>query len=93
MDDELTLSGLLFPEEFGGRDEYEQIAGTLLTGKPVMMVGFGVATAGRVFGQVVIEEISDGQDYIGPDGAGQRLSFDILVSPYGADGGQYGGFI
>ena len=81
-DDKATISGLLFPEEFGGREEYEAIRLTQGQGRPVMMVGFGANGAGRIFGKVCIETVSDTQDYISPNGQGKKQQFSIQISPY-----------
>ena len=47
-DDLTTISGLMFPEEFGGRGQYEAIRATQGLGIPVMMLGFGAARAESV---------------------------------------------
>ena len=95
-EDKVTIRGLLFPEAIGGRQQFEAIRGTQAAAQPVMMVGFGTDTAGRVFGQVVILTVSDTQDHIGPTGEGRRLSFDVECAPYGGGpsgpGSGFGGF-
>jgi len=87
--DSQTVNGLLFPDEFGGRGEYEAIRATQSRGSPVMMVGFSGATLGRVFGLVIIETVSDTQFHIDRSGAGKQLEFSVTVSPYG--GSAFGG--
>lgn len=85
--DNLTISGVLFPEEFGGRAKYEAIRATQSLGIPIMMVGLGAITGARVFGLVCIETVSDTQTHIAPNGQGRVLKFSIDVSPYGGGPG------
>lgn len=80
--DSTTISGLLFPDELGGWNEYEAIRATQAQGRAVMMVGFGANASGRVFGRVVIESISDTQDHINRRGIGRQMQFSINVAPY-----------
>lgn len=88
--DGLTISGLMFPEEFGGRARFEAIRATQGLGIPFMMAGLGAITGGRIFGLVCIETVSDTQTHIAPNGQGRVLDFSIEVSPYG-DGDGPGG--
>lgn len=81
-DDSGTISGLIFNEEFGGRAQYEAIRLTQGIGIPVMMVGFGTSGAGRIFGLVCIDVVSDDQEYIAWNGEGKKLEFSIEISPY-----------
>lgn len=85
---ETRLGGLLFPETFGGMGEYEALRETALRMRPLAMIGLG-AGVGTLFGQVVILKIHDLQDYIGPNGVGRRVGFDVTVAPSGS--GLYGG--
>lgn len=86
---ETRLTGLLFPETFGGMGEYRALKQTALRMRPVPMVGLGAGDVGTLFGQVVILKVHDLQDYIGPDGVGRRVGFDVVVAPSGQ--GLYGG--
>jgi len=90
----VTISGLLFPEEFGGRGEFEALRATQAAALPVMMVGWAAAgTAGRVFGKVVILSISDTQSIISANGQGRKLEYTIEVAPHGdSSGGSLGIF-
>lgn len=81
-DDETTINGLIFPEEFGGRARYEVIRVEQAAGRPVMMMGLASATRVRSFGQVVILSVSDTQSHIAPNGQGRVLKFSVKVSPY-----------
>ncbi|HOV04217.1 MAG TPA: phage tail protein [Hyphomicrobiales bacterium] len=82
----MTISGLLFPDEFGGRAEFEAIRETQGKRRPVMMLGWATTGAARVFGRVVILKVSDSQTAINAMGLGRRLSFSIEVKPHPGDG-------
>lgn len=90
----VTISGLLFPEEFGGRMEFEAIRATQAAATPVMMVGWATAgAAGRVFGKVVILSVTDTQSIISASGQGRKLEYTIEVAPHGdGSGGSLGIF-
>ena len=89
----VTITGLLYPEEFGGRSEFEDIRATQAAARPVMMVGWGASgSAGRVFGKVVILSISDAQSIIARSGQGRRLEYMIEVAPHEGAGGSLGLF-
>jgi len=90
--DGMTISGVIFPEEFGGRAQYEAIRFTQGLGVPLMMVGLGAVTGARIFGLVCVESVSDTQTHIAPNGQGRVLDFSIDVTPYGGgNGGVLGG--
>lgn len=88
----ITIRGLIFDEQFGGRGDYEAIASTLERGEPVVMIGTGVARRGRVFGLVYVVEVSDTQTHINPLGGGRKLAFDVVVEPYEGRAGAGGLF-
>jgi hypothetical protein len=93
-EDPIVISGLLFPEELGGREELEAVRITARAALPVMMLGWaGVAGfAARVLGQVVILKASDTQTYIDIAGRGRRLEYSIDVAPSGGGGKPIGLF-
>lgn len=82
----IRLRGTLFPEELGGRNEYEALRATQIKGEPVMMVGMENDNEGRIHGRVVILTIEEIQDYIGPSGVGRRWQYEIELAPYPEDG-------
>ncbi|MEI2387466.1 phage tail protein [Breoghania sp. JC706] len=90
-EDPISISGLLFPEEMGGREAYEAIRATQAAAQPVLMVGWATASAARVFGKVVILRISDTQSIISREGQGRRVEYEITVAPY-PDSGRLGLF-
>lgn len=81
-DDETKIGGIIYPEEFGGRSEFEALRATQAAGRPVMMVGLATASSARIFGRVVILDVSDKQSSIAPNGQGRILDFTITVAPY-----------
>lgn len=76
---EISIDGLLFPKELGGKDEYDAMRVTQARGQAVMMVGLS-ASVGRSFGRVLIEGISDTQEEIDVDGAGKMVKFSITIA-------------
>lgn len=93
-EDTIKISGLLFPDELGGREEFEEIRATQKAARPVTMLGWiGLdGTAARVFGRVVILQVSDTQTYINHAGAGRKLSFDVEIAPMAGGGKPVGLF-
>lgn len=93
-DDPMTISGKLYPEELGGRDEFEAIRATQRAAQPVMLIGWAAATGtkARIFGQVVILDVFDRQSSFNRAGQSRRLEFDIEVAPYPSDGKPIGLF-
>lgn len=86
-------SGLLYPDEFGGRNEFEAVRATQLAATPVMMVGWsGSGTRARIYGLVVILAVRDQQTSINADGFGRRVSYEIEVAPSGGGGKPIGLF-
>lgn len=92
-EDPLTISGLLYPEEFGGREELEALRATQQAARPVIMAGWALTgEAARIFARVVILKIRDEQTSINRDGFGRRLSFEVEVAPVGGGGKPVGLF-
>lgn len=92
-EDPIRISGLLFPEELGGREEFEALRATQLAARPVILAGWAASSAAaRIFGLVVILRISDQQTSINRQGLGRRLAYDIEVAPAGGGGKPIGLF-
>ena len=87
---ELTIDGLLFPKEFGGKGAYDAIRATQYSGTAVMMVGFS-GSVGRAFGRVIIQKVSDTQSEIDIDGTGKMVSFSVQLTSVGGSLGGPGG--
>ena len=92
-EDPVTISGLLFPDEMGGRDDYEAIRTTQAAATPVMLVGWATTSAARIYGRVAILKVTDTQSIISSEGYGRKLAFDIEVAPVPDGGGRIGLFI
>lgn len=93
-EDSITITGLLFPDEMGGRAEYEAIRVTQAAAKPVLMLGWatGLSMAASLFGRVVILNVQDTQSIINRQGFGRKIEFSIDVAPYHGDGKPVGLF-
>ncbi len=93
-DDRLTITGLLFPDEMGGRAEYEAIRVTQAAANPVLMLGWatGLSMAATLFGRVVILNVQDTQSVINRQGFGRKIEFSIEVAPFSGDGKPVGLF-
>lgn len=92
-EDTITISGLLFPDEMGGRSEYEAIRLTQRAARPVPMMGWGgQGMSALLFGLVVIVTVSDQQTSINRDGQGRRLAYDVDVAPFHGAGKPIGLF-
>ncbi|MEN5279275.1 phage tail protein [Brucella sp. TWI432] len=93
-DDSMTISGLLFPDEVGGKAEFEAIRVTQAAAQPVTMMGWaiGMSMAANLFGRVVILNVQDTQSAINRQGYGRKIEFSIEVAPYHGDGKPVGLF-
>lgn len=93
-DDRVSISGLLYPDEIGGRNEYEAIRATQAAALPVLMLGWatGLSIAASLFGRVVILNVKDTQSSINRQGYGRKIEFSIEVAPYHGDGKPVGLF-
>ncbi|MEN5297866.1 phage tail protein [Brucella sp. TWI559] len=93
-DDSVTISGLLYPDEVGGRAEYEAIRTTQAAARPVLMLGWatGLSMAASLFGRVVILSVQDTQSIINRQGYGRKIEFSLEVAPYHGDGKPVGLF-
>lgn len=88
-DDTITISGLLFPDEFGDRSDYEAVRTTQRAANPVMLIGWADAssTVATIYGRVVILFVDDEQSAINRAGLGRKVSYTIEVAPF-HDGGK-----
>ncbi|OKP66783.1 phage tail protein [Ensifer adhaerens] len=93
-EDPITISGLLYPDEIGGRREFEAIRATQKAARPVLLMGWSsdILTAAQLIGRVVILRVGDTQSAIGRHGMGRRVEFDIEVAPFVGDGKPVGLF-
>jgi len=88
-EDAITISGLLYVGELGGRAEFEAVRATQQAAMPVTMMGWAAATgmAANIFGRVVILSVRDSQTLFDSAGQGRKLAYDIDVVPF-LDGGK-----
>ena len=79
------MSGLLYPDELGGRAEFEAVRATQKRARPVTMMGWSLEDSSKVevWGQVLILSIRDTQTRLNDRGHGRKLSFEIEVAPVG----------
>lgn len=86
----MTISGLLFPEEFNDRAEYEALRKTQSAGRPVSLTGWAVGTgvAADIFGLVYIQSIDDTQSSISASGQGRRVEYSLELVGAGDAGGK-----
>lgn len=82
-EDPITISGLLYPDELGGRAEFAAIRATQQRAQPVTLMGWSQedAVAADIWGKVVILTVRDTQTYINSFGHGRKLSFEIELAP------------
>ena len=87
--EEITIKGVLFPEEFGGQGSLEGLRQAALAGEPQMLVTY----AGEIKGQYVIEHISEDRSFIRGDGLPRKNAYEIKLKKYEGGGGLLGGLI
>lgn len=88
-EDTIDIEGLLFPEEFNDREQYEALRATQAGRRPVSLLGWsiGSGTAAQLFGRVVILKIEDTQSRINRLGQGARVEYSVSLAPF-QDGGK-----
>jgi uncharacterized protein len=93
-EDPITISGLLYPDELGGRAELEAVRITQRAAQPVIMMGWSaqLSTAALIYGRVVILTVDDTQTSINREGHGRKIEFSIEVAPVGGSGRPVGLF-
>lgn len=93
-EDPITISGLLYPEELGGREELDAVRATQKRGLPVLMVGWAgdQSEKARVFGQVGIRRVQRTQTNINRSGLGRKVAYSITVVPTSSGASFAGGW-
>jgi phage protein U len=71
--DSVTISGVVFPEEFGGLSSLEGIRSAALSGSVLPLVTLG----GNVFGMYVVEKVGEDQSYHTASGLPRKDAFSI----------------
>ncbi len=84
--DDVTISGVLFPEEFGGLETLEGLRRAALAGRPLMLV----TVAGDVRGSHVIQSISEDRSLHTRTALPRRNAYRLSLTRYtaGAAGGR-----
>lgn len=84
-EDPIHVGGLLYPEEIGGRAEYEKLKATAKAARPVTMVSWSTVmdNEATIWGQYVILRVSGGHTKFGPDGRSRKIAFDVEIAPVG----------
>jgi len=70
-----SIRGKLFPQRFGGLDTLEALHGIRRSGVPQ----FFMLGNGKPLGWVVIERVTEKATYIGPDGVGKVIEFEVTL--------------
>lgn len=84
--DTMTLQGVVFPEYKGGTGQIEELRSLGATGRPQLLIsGFG-----KIMGQWVIQQVSEGQTVFAAAGVPRRQEFTVSLRRYDATGGQLG---
>lgn len=93
-EDPIRISGLLYPDELGGRDAIDALRETQRQKAPVLMVGWSTdeRAAAKVFGRVAIRSIRRTQTNIDAFGQGRKIAYDIGLVPIGDEAGAAAGW-
>lgn len=84
-EDEFTIEGLYFDQEWGGHDEYLALKATQRAGLPVELLGAAAGGGADVFGTVVILEVGAEHAFIHTTGIGRKTGFDVKLAPFGGE--------
>jgi phage protein U len=75
----ISISGVLFPAEFGGEGTLEGLRLSARIGIPQILVSSG----GKVFGLQAIEKIEDDRGYMNREGAPHRIGYTLELKKIG----------
>ena len=76
----VTITGVLFPKEFGGAGTLESVRLAATSGVPLMLVSLG----GKVFGSHAIQKVDEDRAFHDRFGAPGRNAYTIEVKRLGA---------
>lgn len=82
--EEVTIKGVLFPEEYGGQGSLDGIIASANSGVPMMLVS-GSSQQGVIHGTFTIQTVSEDRSFIGRDGTPRRNAYTIVLKRYGDD--------
>ncbi|NTG19393.1 phage tail protein [Agrobacterium rhizogenes] len=76
--DEVTIQGVLFPEEFGGQSQLDGIIAASMAGTEMMLVS-GDAMEGVIRGMFTVQSVEEDQSYHDARGAPRRNAYVISL--------------
>lgn len=76
--DEITISGVIFTEEFGGQSQLDGIVAAALSGVPMMLVSGGAAE-GMVHGLYAVQGVDEDRSYHDASGVARRNAYSIKL--------------
>lgn len=76
--DEVTIQGVLFPEEFGGQSQLDGIIAASMAGTEMMLVN-GDAMEGVIRGMFTVQSVEEDQSYHDARGAPRRNAYVISL--------------
>lgn len=74
---EMSIKGVLFPDQVGGLPDYEAMRGSQYAGVPLPLIRMGRGFTAVVLGAVTIERVSDLETY-----GGKKIAFTIDLKGY-----------
>ncbi len=82
--DEVTIQGVLFPEEFGGQSQLDGIIAAQLAGTEMMLVS-GDAMEGVIRGMFTVQSVEEDQTYHDAKGMPRRNAYVISLKRIPSD--------
>ena len=76
--DEVTLTGVLFPEEFGGQSQLDGLIAAQLAGVEMMLVT-GSAMQGDIKGVFTVQSVEEDKTYINSRGEAGRNAYVVAL--------------
>ena len=81
--DEVTISGVLFPKEFGGQSQLDGIIAASMAGTEMMLVT-GDAAQGVIQGMFTVQSVEEDRSYINRRGEAGRNAYSITLKRSGS---------
>ena len=83
--DEVTIQGVLFPEEFGGQSQLDGIIAASMAGTEMMLVS-GDAMEGVIRGMFTVQSVEEDMSFHDASGVARRNAYVISLKRSRADG-------
>lgn len=90
--DEVTIQGVLFPEEFGGQSQLDGIIAAQLAGTEMMLVS-GDAMEGVIRGVFTVQSVEEDQSFHDAKGVARRNAYSISLKRIRAETAGAGGVV